>query len=184
MAELAQERRLRGGVGDLLCRWLQRAAFGQQMSAAEELRWLWLACVAALHLWNDEQWDVLSRCHVELAREVSALGELPLALSSRVYMLLFAGELAASASLVEQAQTVTEATGSNLAPYAALGLAVLRGRETEASALIRDTGQEVAQRGECGTVQHRRTRQASTRLDAGFLPPVVNWTTAWPGRSR
>ena len=50
---------------------LQQAlsAFGREMSAAEELRWLWLACIAALHLWDDERWDVLSRRHVELARE-------------------------------------------------------------------------------------------------------------------
>jgi DNA-binding CsgD family transcriptional regulator len=124
------------------------AAFGQQMSAAEELRWLWLACIAALHMWDDEQWDALSRRHVELAREVGALGELPLALSSRVFTLLFTGELTAAASLASQARAVTETTGSNLAPYGAMGLAALHGREAEAAALIRDTGQEVAQRGE------------------------------------
>ena len=118
------------------------------MSTAEELRWLWLACIAALHVWDDEQWDALSRRHVELAREVGALGELPLALSSRIFMLLFTGELTAAASLAGQARAVTEATGGNLAPYGALGLAALRGREAEASALIRVTGQEVAQRGE------------------------------------
>jgi DNA-binding CsgD family transcriptional regulator len=124
------------------------AAFGQHMTAGEELRWLWLACIAALHVWNDDQWDALSRRHVELAREVGALVELPLALSSRIFMLLFAGELADAASLAEHAQTVTEATGGNLAPYGTLGVATLRGRETQASALIRDTGQAVAQRGE------------------------------------
>jgi DNA-binding CsgD family transcriptional regulator len=129
---------------------LQQAldAFGRQMSAEEELRWLWLACIAALHLWDDGKWDALSRRHVELARQVGALGELPLALSSRVYMLLFAGELAAAASLTDEVQTATEATGSKLAPYGALGLAALRGLESEASALIQATGQEVVLRGE------------------------------------
>ena len=129
---------------------LQRAlaAFGHQMSAEDELRWLWLACIAALHLWDDGKWDVLSRRHVELARQVGALCELPLALSSRVYLLLFAGELAAAASMTDEVQAATEATGSNLAPYGALALAALRGRETEAVALIRATRQEVALRGE------------------------------------
>ena len=62
---------------------LRRAltAFGSGMSADEELRRLWLACVAALHLWDDERWDVLSYRYVELAREAGALSELPLALS-------------------------------------------------------------------------------------------------------
>jgi DNA-binding CsgD family transcriptional regulator len=129
---------------------LRRAlgTFGQQMSAEEELRWLWLACIAALHLWDDGRWDALSRRHVELTRAVGALGELPLALSSRTYLLLFAGELTAAASLAEQVQAATEATGSNLAPYGALGLAVLRGQETQAAALIAATAQEVALRGE------------------------------------
>jgi len=129
---------------------LQRALvrYGHQMPAEEELRWLWLACIAALHVWDDGKWDVLSRRHVELARQVGALCELPLALSSRVYLLLFTGELAAAASMTDEVQAATEATGSNLAPYGALALAALRGRETEAVALIRATGQEVALRGE------------------------------------
>ena len=63
----------------------------------------------------------------EIAREAGALSELPLALDSRVFVHLFAGELAAAASLVEQARAVNEATGSSLAPYGALGLAALQG---------------------------------------------------------
>jgi len=124
------------------------STFGRQMSAEEELRWLWLACIAALHLWDDDRWDVLSGRHVELARGVGALGECPLALSSRVFLLLFAGDMTAAASLVEEAQAATEATGSSLAPYGALGLAALRGNEIVARALIRDTGEDVASRGE------------------------------------
>jgi DNA-binding CsgD family transcriptional regulator len=129
---------------------LQRALalYGDQMPAEEELRWLWLACIASLHLWNDGKWDVLSKRHVELARQVGALGELPLALSSRVYLLLFAGDLAAAACMAEEVRAATEATGSNLAPYAALGVAVMRGREAEASALTAAAAQDVALRGE------------------------------------
>ena len=123
-------------------------AFGRGMSADEELRWLWLACVVALHLWDDERWDVLSRRYVELARGAGALSELPLALSMRAYMLLFAGDLGAAASLTDEGQAVTEATGSSRAPYAALALAALRGRQAEASALIDATVRDVARRGE------------------------------------
>jgi len=123
-------------------------AFGSGMSADEELRRLWLACVAALHLWDDERWDVLSYRYVELARGAGALSELPLALSMRAYMLLFAGDLGAAASLIDEIQAVTEATGSSRAPYAALALAALRGRQAEASALIEATIRDVARRGE------------------------------------
>ena len=43
---------------------------------------------------------------------------------------------------------MSEATGSNLAPYGALGLAALRGRELEARTLIDATLRETAPRGE------------------------------------
>lgn len=129
---------------------LRRAliSFGQDMSAEQELRWSWLACIAALHLWDDEDWDVRSTRYVELARTTGALTELPLALSMRVYVLLFAGDLRAAAALVDEIQTVTEATGSNPAPYGAVALAALRGEPVEASARIEATMADVTQRGE------------------------------------
>jgi DNA-binding CsgD family transcriptional regulator/tetratricopeptide (TPR) repeat protein len=121
---------------------------GADMSATEQLRWKWLATVAAVHLWGDTRWEAISERHVQLARETGALGELPLALSQRVYMHLFAGELAAAASLVDEAQAAMEATGSNLAPYGAVGLVALRGRQAEAASLIDSSRAEVTQRGE------------------------------------
>ncbi len=124
------------------------SAFGRDMAAEDELRWLWLAGTAAAHLWDDGKWDVLSRRHVRLARDAGALGELPLALSSRAYVELFAGELTAAAALIKEVRTATEATGSNFAPYGALGLAAWRGRKDEAAALMEATREEVARRGE------------------------------------
>jgi hypothetical protein len=114
----------------------------------EDLRWLWLACSAALHLWDDATWDTFSSRHVRLTREAGALSELPLALSHRAYVLLFAGDLAAAALLVEEVEAATEAMGSKLAPYGALGLGALQGREAETSALASATKEEVVLRGE------------------------------------
>ena len=129
---------------------LRRAlsAFDHETSPEEDLRWLWLACIAAVHLWDDERWDSFSSRHVRLTRDAGALSELPLALIQRSYVLLFAGELAAAASLVEEVQVVTEATGSRLAPYGDLALAALRGREAGFSDLATATKEEVVQRGE------------------------------------
>jgi RNA polymerase sigma factor (sigma-70 family) len=131
-----------------ILRQAESAFDGAAMSATEQLRWKWLATVAAVHLWDDTRWEAISERHVQLAREMGALGELPLALSQRVYMHLFAGELTAAASLVDEAQAATEATGSNLAPYGAVGLAALRGRHAEAISLIDSSRAEVTQRGE------------------------------------
>src|SRR6202035_6107315 len=58
------------------------------------------------------------------------------------------GELTAAMSLVDEIRAATEATGSNLAPYAAVGLVAFRGREREAVALIDESRRDVTLRGE------------------------------------
>ena len=62
------------------------ATFGDGMSAEEELRWLWLATVAAMRVWDDDGWEALSARHVRLARWTGALSELPIALTSRAWL--------------------------------------------------------------------------------------------------
>ena len=130
---------------------LQRAlsAFrSEDFSGEGGLRWLWLAGVTAVDLWDDESWHVLATSHVEIAREAGALSELPLALSQRIYTHLYAGELVAAASLVEELEAVTEVTGSRLAPYGALGVAAWQGHEAEAGELIENSMRDVVPRGE------------------------------------
>jgi DNA-binding CsgD family transcriptional regulator len=120
----------------------------EAISGQQALRWLWLASTGPSDLWDHERWYMLASRHVTITREAGALSELPLALNSCVFPLLFAGELAVAASLVEEARTVSEAIGSNLAPYGALCLAAMRGREREARTLIDATMSETAPRGE------------------------------------
>ncbi|WP_370063733.1 AAA family ATPase [Mycobacterium sp. MAA66] len=122
--------------------------FGTGMSADEELRWHWVAGVVARHLWDDHAWQLLSDRHVELARRVGALSELPLALNSRAFMLLFAGELAAASSVSQELQAVMEATGSKVAPYAVLGVAAMSGSDAQTAALVETTIGEASIRGE------------------------------------
>jgi len=118
------------------------------MSAAEQLRWKWLATLTAMHLWDDRRWETISERHVQLARETGALAELPLALMMRAYVHLFAGELAAAASLVDEIETATEAAETVALPYGAVGLLALRGREADAAYLIDRTRAELTDRGE------------------------------------
>jgi DNA-binding CsgD family transcriptional regulator len=125
-----------------------QSAFATDMPATEELRWGWVATVVSVHLWDDERWDTLSERHVRLAREAGALADLQLALSQRISMHLFAGELSTAASLVEEIQATTEAIGSTLAPYGRVGLLALRGSEAEAASLIDGSRVEVTRRGE------------------------------------
>jgi DNA-binding CsgD family transcriptional regulator len=122
--------------------------FGADMTADEQLGWFWLAAVAAMRIWDDERWEWLSSRHVEVARETGALSELPLALLSQTYFLIFAGEHAAATSLNGEMTAVIEATGSNLIPYGALGLAAFRGGENEVLQLIESSGDDLIRRGE------------------------------------
>ena len=118
------------------------------MAAAEELRWLPLACYGALLLLDDQAWYTLSSRHVELARDFGALGQLPSALGSLACLHLLAGEPAAAQPLAREARAIADATGGRLFPYDALGLAALAGRHDEALAAIDSARQDAALRGE------------------------------------
>jgi DNA-binding CsgD family transcriptional regulator len=105
-------------------------------SLPERMRLLWLASATAADLWDDEHWDTSSARHVEIAREASALSELPLALTSRVYVQLFAGQLGEASSLVGEAARVAEATKTHAVTYGAIGLAAWQGRQDDVHRLI------------------------------------------------
>jgi len=121
---------------------------GTDVSREEGLRWLWLACHAAVLVWDYASGDVLSGRQVTLARDAGALIALPIAFYMRAGVHLFAGEFAEAAAMVAQAESVTEATGSSIAPYGALALAVFRGQEAQAAQLIRTATEDVGHRGE------------------------------------
>ncbi len=125
------------------------AAFrSETVSRDTALRWPWLAGLAALDLWDDESWHELAARHVRIARDSGALAVLPIALNTRIGVHLGAGELAAARELLEETKTVSEATGSRLAPYNAVSVAAYEGREAEVSSLIEATGNEILSRGE------------------------------------
>ena len=129
----------------------QRAvsAFRDPGLAVEDvMRWSFVAAHTAHDLWDDEGWEALSTRHLQLARDVGALGLLPIAIAQRAGMHLHAGEFAAAATLVEETQAITEATGADLPPYSALALAAWQGHADEATRLIRATLNRVTARGE------------------------------------
>ena len=125
-----------------------RAFRGTDVSAEEGLRWLWLASHVAGMVWDYDSWDVLSGRQVALACDAGALIALPIALSTRAGVHLFAGEFTEAASMVAQAESVTEVTGSSIAPYGPLALAAFRGQEARAARLIQIATDDVGRRGE------------------------------------
>lgn len=125
-----------------------QAFCGDEYGAQEGLRWLSLMSATAADLWDDERLNAISARHADVARAAGALSELPLALNARVYVHLFAGELAEAATALKEAQTVSAATGADLASYGGVVLAAWRGREDEARNLIGAAMSEAVARGE------------------------------------
>ncbi|TDD22929.1 helix-turn-helix transcriptional regulator [Kribbella turkmenica] len=138
-----------------------------------DLRWLWLASRTAVDLWDYEHWDILTARHVRMARALGDLAELPLVLNSRLTMHLFGGDFAAAASLQAEIRTIVDATGSALAPYGAIGLAVLRGRVDEATPLIAKTMDDVAARGEGGGMSFTRWANSVLLNSLGRYPEAL-----------
>ena len=159
-------------------------AFGTDMSVEEELRWLWLACLTAVHVWDDDAWERLSARYLALVRQTGSLGEHPLALSMRAQRLLLGGELTASESLVTQAKAAAEATGGTLAPYGELSLVALRGDERRVSTLVDAVAPEVTERGEGAAMTAVGMANALLFLGLGRYQeamPAAQLATASPG---
>src|SRR5205814_1205304 len=111
-------------------------------------RWLALACRVAPELWDDQAYDELTARQVRLARDAGALSVLPIAATYRAGMLVHTGQLAAATALNQEADAITQATGSAPLLYTALVIAGWRGDEARASKLIEASAQDAHARGE------------------------------------
>jgi DNA-binding CsgD family transcriptional regulator len=128
---------------------LRRAldAFAESRSD-HDLQWLWLACRVAPALWDDERWHALTGRLLALARERGALAAIPLAATYRAGIEVHAGEFAAAARLIEEADSITAAIGVPELRYSSLMLAAWRGEESEVSRLRTLAIEEATARGE------------------------------------
>jgi DNA-binding CsgD family transcriptional regulator len=114
----------------------------------EDMRWPWLACRAAADLFDDESWHVLATRHAQIARDAGALGVLAIALMQLSQMRVFEGRLDAAAELVEEIDSISEATGSRRISIPRLMLAACQGDEARASGLIDEAERDAIARGE------------------------------------
>ena len=138
-----------------------RAFCDEALPVQVALRWLSLASVVALDSFDCERWHLIVTRQVTI-REAGALTELLNALDSRGYIHLFAGELVAAASLIDEARTVSAAIGSHHPPFGTLALAAFRGSEHEAEAIF-----DAAIR-------------AAVPLGQGTAITIANWLRALP----
>jgi DNA-binding CsgD family transcriptional regulator len=110
-----------------------------RLTAAQELRWGWLAQAAASALWDDDTWRTMLTRQVRLARDVGSLDQLPVTLGALGTAVVWSGDFAAAEILVAESDAVCAATGTRAAPFTAMMLAAWRGAEAEALGLIATT---------------------------------------------
>ena len=130
-------------------------AFASGKASAEEvLRWGWLATAAAVWLWDYDSCLAIATSEVQLARELGALEVLVVGVNVLGQATAIGGDLTQTTALTAEAGAVTEATGAQVAPYAALVLAGFRGQEKEASDLIEATIEQATAGGQGTAVQY------------------------------
>jgi DNA-binding CsgD family transcriptional regulator len=116
------------------------AAFTSADTPVEErLRWTWLSQVPASYLWDFDCVLAITDGATQLARDAGALDQLPIDLQAQAQIATWSGDLPAAAALITQAHVIAQATGTRIAPLAAMSVAALRGRESEAAPLIEAT---------------------------------------------
>ena len=109
-------------------------------------RWGWLATIPANVLWDEKSLHAINSRQLQEGRDTGALARLPIDLAAWAFLVAWRGDFGAASAAIAEAEAVTRATGSRLAPYAAVLLAALRGREADAlplvESMIRDAGAE------------------------------------------
>jgi DNA-binding CsgD family transcriptional regulator len=142
---------------------LQRAATGfagTDVTVEELLRWGWLATAAAVFLWDYDTCLTVADREVQLARDSGALEVLAVGVNVLGQACALGGDFGRAALLIAEADAVTEATGTRVAPYGALVLAAFRGHEDEASRLIDATVKEATAGGQGTAVQYAQWANA------------------------
>jgi DNA-binding CsgD family transcriptional regulator len=104
----------------------------------ENLRWGWRTLLPPILLWDEVSWHAISARHLRDARDAGALARLPIDLIDWAICVTWCGDFGAAAVTIAEADAITQATGTHMAPYAQLLLSALRGQE-DASPLIEST---------------------------------------------
>jgi ATP/maltotriose-dependent transcriptional regulator MalT len=146
---------------------------GSDVSAEELLRWGWLAPAAAVMVWDYETCLAVATRGVQLAREAGALAVLAVSVNVMTQAVVLGGDFGRARVLVADADSVTDATGTRVAPYGALVLAGLQGRADEASELIDTTIEECTAGGQGTAVQYARWARSVLLNGLGRYPEAV-----------
>jgi DNA-binding CsgD family transcriptional regulator len=121
--------------------------------AAESLKWGWLTVVPTYVLWDEDACYSICDGQLQALRDAGALARLPIDLRTLALLAVRCGDLAGAAGAIAELQAISEATGVAMAPTSEMMLAVLRGQETQARALLHSVRQRVLALGQGVDVQ-------------------------------
>ena len=108
----------------------------EDVSPEEGLLWGWLASIAPIMVWDEKQWHALLARQLQSVREAGLLFYLPLYVNVLAVFSVASGDFATAASLIAESDAIAEATGTTVAPFAAVLLAGFLGGEAEVPRLI------------------------------------------------
>jgi DNA-binding CsgD family transcriptional regulator len=115
-----------------------------EIPVENSFRWAALPTIPSYVLWDDESWRAINVRQLASAREAGALARLPMALITGAVLDAWSGDFATASEATSEASMIVELTGTRLAPYAAMLLVALQGREADASALLETAIEEAA----------------------------------------
>jgi DNA-binding CsgD family transcriptional regulator len=116
----------------------------------EDQRWLWLGCRLAQDLWDDDLWHTLASRGARIGR---ASGRLSLLANSVNHLAAFhvhSGAFARAAVLIDEVNTITQATGLPPLGYSLCKLVAARGDRVQMQAMSNTAMENAAGRGEGG----------------------------------
>ena len=116
------------------------------------VRWPWFARRVAAEMFADDTWDYLAARSVQVARENGGLAVLPLALNHLAHVRGLEGDLDGASALLDEADGIAVATGTEPLIFGRLPLAGFRGIEAEAVVLFEVAVPAVIARGGEGVV--------------------------------
>ena len=133
LATLITEGRAAAG---LLLREVIKTFTDDQLPPEAGLRWGTLVALPTYVLWDEENALRIVARQIRTLRETGALARLPIDLPNFSLLAVRCGDFADATAALAEASLVAEATGTSIAPFWNMMLAVVRGREAEATALI------------------------------------------------
>jgi DNA-binding CsgD family transcriptional regulator len=137
------------------------AAFASnEISVEEMLRWGWLATRAANLVWDYDRCLEIGTRAVQLARECGALEALAVVDNACGQAAAFGGDFASAALLIAEVDALKEATGTRIAPHAAIALAGIRGDVAGASEMLDDIITQATASGQGAAVQYAHWARA------------------------